>query len=194
MVNFWVRVTWLLDLLVWRVHKYDDNGMELKFTYGKESLNLGPKKSQKLDDFKAKMDKARPTQGLATRTDMKANLSLIIDKHIRDHPRLERKLLLMVLTDGVWEGMNSEHEVDNYLVDVLLKLNEIVSSDSIVDEAETSFPGTSATKFQDRPISVEFIRFGHDQKAIERLDRLDNQLKYRLELEGKAIRYATVHE
>lgn len=194
MSNFWGRATWLLDILVRRLLKHDDNGMELRFTCGKDSLNLDPKKSQKPDLFKAKMDKARPVPGSTAKTDMKANLSVILDKHIRDHPTLQRKLLVIVLTDGIWEGMSSELEVDNYLVDVILKLNEILDSTAAPVTAKDQRASTSTTTLEDRPISISFIGFGHDQKAIIRLDRLDNQLQDRPELVGKSIRYATQTE
>lgn len=189
MANFWVDASFLLDILVRRLHKHDDNGMELRFTCGKDSLNLDPKKGQKPDAFKAKMDKAQPVPSSVARTNMKANLSVILDKHIRDHPTLERKLLVMVLTDGIWEGMCSELEVDNYLVDVILKLNEIL--DSTVDTFENKRESTSTTTLEDRPVSIQLIEFGHDQKAITRFNRLDDQLKDRPELKGKRIQYAS---
>ena len=187
MMNFWDEAKKILEILAWRALEYDDNGMELKFTCGK-NLNLSPKKRQKVGDFLGKMDKAKPIAGLAVKTDMKTNLTLILEQHKREHPNLDRRLTVLILTDGVWEGMNNEYEVDNCLIDFLLRVNEILASNTSQPLNTSNAPGDSCTQPQDRPTSIQFVQFGHDAKATERLTRLDNDLQNYPALAGLVIR------
>lgn len=185
MANDWGHVTYLLRILVWRSLHYDDDGMELKFTIGPEDWDLKPKKNQKVDDFVKKMEMAKPKPDGKRFTDMSASLTLILERHFQnhrdnEHSPIKRKLTILVLTDGLWER-NDEDAVDNYLVNCIKK---------IPDDAWKPEPNggvANSGKAPSRPISIQFIRFGHNEKAIKRLDRLDNNLKDRPELAGRSL-------
>ncbi|KAJ8119559.1 hypothetical protein ONZ43_g3515 [Nemania bipapillata] len=189
MRSFWGHATYLLKVLVMRSIGYDDNGMELRFTNEtEEKWRLRPKKKQTKDDFLRKMGEASPNKrkNVVSKTDMSASLSLILEEHLRnnsDGSKLKRHLTILVLTDGLWE-QNREYAVDDYLVTYIKKIPEENWEPEIP-------PGTSSPSnkpaSRPRPISIQFIRFGHHPKAIERLDRLDNQLKDRPELAGTSI-------
>ena len=189
MAKIWRHVTHLLRVLVWRSLHYDDDGMELKFTIGSDNLNLTPKKSQKVEDFVKKMKAAAPKLN-GDKTDMSASLSLILERHFKhyrhdDASQMKRKLTILVLTDGLWEW-NGEYDVDNYLVNCIQKIPDIQWKPEPESSKGKNTLGSSASP-SSRPISIQFIRFGDHAKAIERLDRLDNQLKDRRELAGRFL-------
>ncbi|KAI3319818.1 hypothetical protein HD806DRAFT_250208 [Xylariaceae sp. AK1471] len=189
MKRFWRHASHLLRVLVWRSLGYDDNGMELRFTDElEEKWRLTPKRKQRKEDFAKKMDDADPNKrkNSISKTDMSASLSLILEDHLRknsDGTKLKRHLTILVLTDGLWE-MNGEFDIDNYLLTFIQKIPE--------ENWEPETPrGASTTSgkppSRPRPISIQFIRFGHHPNAIVRLDRLDNNLKDRPELLGTSI-------
>ncbi|KAJ8131290.1 hypothetical protein O1611_g2337 [Lasiodiplodia mahajangana] len=191
MRSFWGHATYLLKVLVMRSIGYDDNGMELRFTIDPDhKLRLTPKRSQKKEAFLKKMADADPNKRKNTisKTDMSASLSLILEDHLinnNEGTKLKRDLTILVLTDGLWE-LNDEHAVDNYLVTFIQKIPEgsWEPETPLKSQHESSKPVS-----RPRPISIQFIRFGHHPKAIERLDRLDNQLKDRPELLRTSIPY-----
>ncbi|TRX90586.1 hypothetical protein FHL15_008559 [Xylaria flabelliformis] len=186
MKRFWQHASYLLKVLVMRSLGYDDNGMELRFTNdvdGKWTLN--PKKNQKPEDFLARMVDADPKKRRfsITETDMTASLTLILENHLKnnsDGRRLKRHLTILVLTDGLWE-INKEYDVDNYLVTFIKRIPEENW------EPETPVGMSNKLPSRPRPISIQFIRFGHHPDAILRLNRLDNELKDRPELLGTSI-------
>lgn len=132
MARFWKHATYLLRVLVWRALECDDDGMELVFTMGQESLGLKPqktrkqkKRSQEPGDFTKKMDDARPDREANVKTDMKASLESILGSHLRAHRDgdvMKRGLTLLVLTDGLWAA-NDERDVEEYLV-TFIKTNK----------------------------------------------------------------------
>ncbi|KAI8624162.1 hypothetical protein F5Y19DRAFT_337123 [Xylariaceae sp. FL1651] len=189
MKSFWRHAAYLLKVLVWRSWGYDDNGMELRFTNEfDEKWRLRPKKKQEKGQFKSKMDDADPNKfkNKIAKTDMSASLSLILEDHLRknsDGTKLQRHLTILVLTDGLWER-NGEYDVDDYLITFIKRIPEenwqpeTPQRASVIGDKPVSRP---------RPISIQFIRFGHHPSAILRLDRLDNNLKDRPELTGTRI-------
>ncbi|KAI0206604.1 hypothetical protein F4808DRAFT_466627 [Astrocystis sublimbata] len=190
MKRFWQHATYLLKVLVMRSLGYDDNGMELRFTTDSEGkMKLTPKRNQKTQDFLDKMSDARPNTlkvGISG-TDMVANLSLILNEHlmknISDGRKLKRHLTVLVLTDGLWEK-NKEEDVDDELVNLIKRIPEESW------EPDTPIGGFVTNEKQyprPRPVSIQFIRFGHHPDAIRRLDRLDNDLKNRRELAEASI-------
>lgn len=194
MARFWKHASYLLRILVWRSLGYDDDGMELIFTKGDSCLGLKPQvkkpkwyhkaddqkpKEQELEDFTKRMDEARPKQDGNVKTDMKASLESILGAHMKIHLDdhvMNRGLTILVLTDGLWAA-NDEDTVEEYLV-TFIKTNKA--------HWERSQDAPDYVNLR-RPISIQFIRFGHDPKAIARLQRLDNELQYRPELIGKEI-------
>lgn len=192
MARFWKHASYLLRVLVWRSLGYDDDGMELIFTNGSESLGLKPRMrkqkwyqkpgdqqpgAQKLEDFTKKMDEARPDPNGNTKTNMKASLESILGAHVKAHgddQALKRGLTILVLTDGLWEA-NGEEDVDDYLT-TFIKTNRSHWERSEIAPDDVN---------RRRPISIQFIRFGHDPKAILRLQRLDDELQHRPELADK---------
>lgn len=72
---------------------------------------------------------------------------------------------ILILTDGIWEGTN-EKDVDTLITSHIKLLGLANPRDRY-----------NAAHF--RPVTFEFIRFGHDPAGMERLRRLDDDLKER---------------
>lgn len=125
------------------------------------------------------MDEARPERDGDVKTDMEASLESILGSHLRAHRDgnvMKRGLTLLVLTDGLWKA-NDEDDVEEYLV-TFIKTNK----------ADWGWTGDGPDFMsQRRPVSIQFIRFGHDPNAIARLKRLDDDIKDRPGLVGKLI-------
>lgn len=180
MARFWNHATHVLKVMVWRSLGWDSDGMQLVFTTGEPELGLIPKnKKQKPEDFVTKMNEARPTKDRQVNTDMKVSLASILEPHMRRYCEgdiLKRGLTVLVLTDGLW-GANNETDVDDYLAN-FIKTNKATRGwDGMSNEDQS----------RRRPIGVQFVRFGDYPQAILRLQRLDDQLKDRIELSDKEI-------
>ncbi|GKT46581.1 uncharacterized protein ColSpa_06762 [Colletotrichum spaethianum] len=181
MVKHWKQATELLEVLVWRVLGYDDNGMELYFT----NPDTNPKaivreeKSQTVQQFARAMDLGKPAKNglVVCQTTIVPELERIVNVYTRaklSKPET-RKRTIIVLTDGIWEGMHDEYTLDVYLTSAFHGLRDIhgdltyVESDQPLDRE-----GISTI----RPITIQFIQFGNDKGASERLRRLDDDLWY----------------
>ncbi|KAL1860453.1 hypothetical protein Daus18300_009227 [Diaporthe australafricana] len=183
MARFWNHATYLLRVMVWRSLKWDEDGMDLLFTTGRSELGLKPKAKkgsrQKPEDFVKKMDSAKPSPDGQVKTDMTVSLELILGQHMRDYrdgETLKRGLTILVLTDGLW-GANDDNDVDDYLAN-------FIKNNKATRGWDGSQPGDQCRR---RPIGIQFIRFGHHPEAISRLQRLDDELKNRVELSAKEI-------
>ncbi|KAK8072053.1 hypothetical protein PG996_005401 [Apiospora saccharicola] len=186
MAQYWNHSRQVLDTLVWCTLEYDDDGMELHFTNHDDNLLLKPKskKVQKREHFTRKLDIAEPRLTDDVTTDMSASLACILDRHLINHSSssgMKRNLTVFVLTDGLWERhRGNDTTVDDYITNFIQKI-----PDPVFDSAKLT-SNSAEGKLRERPISVQFIRFGHDKDARDRLQRLDNDLKNREHLVGRA--------
>src|ERR1700716_337625 len=112
MKPYWYEATYLLETLVWKAFGLDDNGMDLYFTAGSHKVENQKDKSK----FKQAMDNKAFKPMRHFNTDMRASLSNILDKYLRDYRRTRRNLTIIVLTDGRWEGMVDKNEVRNLII------------------------------------------------------------------------------
>lgn len=134
----------------------DENGMDLYFT------RAGSKKveNQKTKyDFVTAMNSKSAKPMKDVHTDMRASLGDILDDYVSGYRSKRRKLTIIVLTDGKWEGMKNKNEVKSWIIKFL-------------QESKGKIGG-----LQHRPVSIEFIQFGNDPEATERLRELDDDLK-----------------
>jgi hypothetical protein len=167
----WYEATFLLQTLLLKARGQDENGMDLLFTSGLVKVEgregRGSSTLIKKDPFMAAMKdpNARPQKN--NRTDMRRPLGDIFDKYVNEAKRGKRmgheikNLTLIVLTDGIWDGMNkNKEEVRELIITFVKNVREIVGD------------------LKQRPVSIEFIQFGCDEDATYRLWVLDNHLKY----------------
>lgn len=167
----WDEATYLLETLVMKAKHYDDDGMELFFTLSRASA-----KGKDESKFRDKMREQRPRKGTGMNTDMVAPIERIFKRYFDKldeyddrkrkgkKPKEERKeaLTLIVLTDGVWAAMRHSDDVFDYMKTVLLK------------ELERR----KILRFTERPVSIEFVQFGNDDDATERLRALDDDMEF----------------
>jgi hypothetical protein len=142
----------------------DENGMDLSFTGGTvEVVN----KKDKSDFTKAMRDgQAQPADG--QHTDMRKALGDIFATYLEDVKSAGRSpfkkkvkdLTLVVLTDGIWAGVRNKDDVRQNIIQFVKKLGGVVE------------------ELRHRPMSIEFIQFGRDEDATNRLRLLDDDLKY----------------
>jgi hypothetical protein len=170
MEPYWDEATYLLETLVMKAKPFDDDGMDLFFTLGQASVK--GKKDEKL--FREKMRSQRPKTASVLKTDMVVPIEQIFksyfklldsyeDKYRKSKKRTDPRLTLVILTDGMWAATEHSDEVYHYMVkDLLPKLDE-----------------RNILRFKQRPVSIEFVQFGDNDDATERLRALDDDMEYK---------------
>ena len=158
----WQVMSELCRYLMWTVKKYDKRGVDLHFTVSNEK-HINSKKSRKLASHL--VNKPRPAG-----CDMGARLGKILDVYadtMRNYrnARAGRKkrasiekgslkeLSVYVLTDGLWQEQSDVKGPIEALVATMIEL-----------------------KYPRRQVGIQFIRFGDDPRAIEKLRCLDDGL------------------
>ena len=173
MDRFWYEAMYLLETLIRKARNQDPDGMDLFFTSGSVKVEGYESRMKIVKGFKddrftkaMKDPKARPALG--HHTNPLTKMSEILDSYLDEVRRQKyrgiphKKMTLIVLTDGLWEGMNDKEGVRNLIIQVVTKLREIIGD----------------VKLNERPLSIQFIQFGDNPDAEYRLWSLDNQLKY----------------
>lgn len=160
MEAYWFEVKYLLETLVMKAGKIDENGMDLSFTLGPEKLTGARKPAA----FLKAMDKAAPKaskQRPPRQTDMRQCLRKILNSYIEKVRRINtKKLTLIILTDGIWAATPNRSDVDQTVIEFSERLRQL------------------ELDFEHRPVSIQFIQIGNDADATARLRRLDNDLKH----------------
>lgn len=154
------EVKMVLELLWAMVSKHDPDGADLYITTDMKALKprTNLRMLQELD--------SRPAKDFP---DMRHCFAQIIEKyqnqfgtrnytsrwfHWKDTPaKGPRKLSLYVLTNGVWQTKTDLRQVIRTLVDHL-----------------------NQHKLTNKQIGIQFIRFGDDERGMQRLERLDSGL------------------
>lgn len=149
----------LISLLAYMLKKSDKNGLDIYFT---QTLNkVNSKKSSKIAASVAQ----EPFRGV---TDMRSRLQNVLKEHMLNFgksisppktligrqppPQPQRSLSLYVLTDAKWQPT----DVGGFIKDLVQQM---------IDK------GCSKEH-----VAIQFIRFGHDQESIGKLDQLDHGL------------------
>jgi hypothetical protein len=95
-----------------------------------------------------------------TKTDMSQILKEEFDEYrSRTKSTQPNPKTLLVITDGIWSDMEDDRKVDDLLV-------------KFITDIKILWPA-----IPDRHFTIQFIRIGDDEKAIARLNRLDDDLK-----------------
>jgi len=148
------EVCQILGMLAYLVKDSDPHGLELFFTCS------NPKFKERDPDKLVKGFKKNTPRGI---TDIRLRLGDIIDSYLKGFERgwimkrvrKVRSLNIYVLTDGIWQPSNDLRPV---LKRLIAKLNE---------------KGRYV-------VGIQFISFGNNSDALERLDHLDDKLKREL--------------
>ncbi len=159
---FWGQVKYVLKALVMKAVGQDKDGMDLRFTSGAVGFQGG--KTWK--DFKGPMNdkKILPIRGCLT--NMTAILGNVMDsyiKHCQKYRQNAKNLSLLVLTDAKWTGERHESDIGDKIIKCIESLERTIGD------------------LKHRPVGIQFIQFGRDVQATERLRRLDNDLVFKKE-------------
>lgn len=155
MKRYWDSAWFALQNLAMTASPLDDNGMDLTFTRGGSDVK-NEKRGQVLAQSMYKRGN-EPTNGV--QTDMHEALNRIFNEYLRENMGRTnpKRLLLIVLTDGVWRPKTNMTLIQSAIVGFLKKV-------------QTAF------EFISRPVCIQFVQFGHDPAATDRLRFLDDHL------------------
>ncbi|TQN68622.1 Dual specificity protein kinase TTK [Colletotrichum shisoi] len=182
MSTHWGKATHTLEVLVWRSLGYDDNGMELYFTNPDTNpkATVAESRSQQVKHFLRAMKYAQPEEpkspAQAVNTTIVPELARIINRYTRAKASKSppRKKTVIILTDGIWGGMNMERTIDIYLRSVMHELKDLHGDLPIRQPGQSQEQVDISTI---RPVTIQFVQFGGDAHAVERLRRLDDDMK-----------------
>jgi len=159
MREFWEDVSFACLTLTMKLAGLDKDGLDLIFT-GNQSWNVRNAEFKAAERFKTALGRAKPKQlrhGVpAIETDMATTLGEIFDEYLKNDRR--KRMTLLVLTNGRWERNRDDRLVEETIADFVKKLNK---------EGRT----------EKRRFTIQFISFGSDPTAIERLRSLDDELE-----------------
>lgn len=175
MKSHWAEVKFVIEVLIWRVLGYDSDGIELFFTDPNSShLSMGPSKKQSVEQFLDAIRNARPTLR-STETELRPGLNKIMSNyHTAGKPRT-----VFILTDGAWEGMPYESNIEDWVTNSVCELarQDPKTLQSPSRESTGSFWQRDFEKL--RPITFQFIAFGHNPIGKRRMKRMDDLMAER---------------
>ncbi|KAH7324079.1 kinase-like domain-containing protein [Rhexocercosporidium sp. MPI-PUGE-AT-0058] len=154
MIPHWDEATNLLEVLVKKAEGQDPNGPDLHFTLGNHRL-MAERRSSAFTNA-MRHESATPTASAAT--DIRVPLGHLFEKYLGN---TRKAMTIIVLTDGLWEGVKNKEEVSEQIVTFIKKVRDLPNN--VVP----------------RRVSIEFIQFGTDEAATARLKHLDDNLKDR---------------
>lgn len=153
MESHWAHVRTTLLALAMKIGTLDRDGLDLVFTVGDSCEKSNVKEWAIPAEFEDSMKRAEQEFTKGDLTDMAATLARVFDRYVD----MTKKQTLLVLTDGLWDGVEDdvEQEIRRFVVEVRKRL---------------------MGKHEPRWFSIQFISFGHDTKALARLAALDDEL------------------
>jgi hypothetical protein len=152
----WKRLTKVFEALSYILKYVDPNGLDLSFTICSETLKKMKKTSKLINMVKSRSENLKGT------TDMKLRLTEILDtyqselekpKSFFGKPKPVLPMNLYILTNGVWEPN----------CDAAGPIKNLVSKLNKLDKGRVQ-------------VGIQFISFGNNLEALERLDNLDSGL------------------
>ncbi|KAI8626710.1 hypothetical protein F5Y19DRAFT_478195 [Xylariaceae sp. FL1651] len=157
MMEHWENAKKSLQVLAEKVAAFDDDGVDLIFTFANHELGCQKVKNPYWKFGKA-MDQARdlipPNSHKPLATDMAKTLGEIFDEYRKN--RQQRRMTLIILTDGMWEGSVQPNEVEKKIA---LFIKDAKSNNT----------------FEDRRFTIQFVSFGNS--ATDRLTALDDGME-----------------
>jgi len=163
MSDHWDEATFLLETLVMKAHGQDPDGPDMAFTNDGKRITKGKGAAA----FRRAMQEVRPRKDSHVRTNIKTALIPIFNNYVsmvrQTHDKSKvNALTVIILTDGLWMGMGDKNEIISKIVQFYQQLKENMDG-----------------MMRDRQVSIQFIQFGDDKEARERLRRLDDDMPYR---------------
>ncbi|CAJ2504353.1 Uu.00g117470.m01.CDS01 [Anthostomella pinea] len=189
MLDHWGEAKYLLRVLVWRSLGYDDDGMELYFTDPKTTAKVSRRKTQIVENFMSAMDQAKPRP--RGRGEHRTHLLLKLSDIVNDYASKkynsairEKAKTIIIFTDGVWEDQGEvETTIENWYDRLRMRSLHTSSNSTHQDQAVRAdtpqgIREASSSHFaESRPITFQFVAFGHDAEGIDRMKRLDDNFQ-----------------
>ena len=119
-------------------------------------------RNQSVEDFISAMGKAEPKPS-ASKTNMTVSLMELFNGYMKERmsSAKERPKTIIILTDGIWAGMNDDGELDKLIRHQLGLL-----------------AGYHTTNLKEtRPVTIQFVAFGSDPAGLRRMKRLDDEIR-----------------
>ncbi|KAK8046124.1 Protein kinase-like (PK-like) [Apiospora saccharicola] len=161
MAQHWKQVMFSARVLLRRVMDYDDDGIEMYFSQGDRKVQVKQKPRQKITNFEKAMKSVTPDPNSdPLMCCLPLALQYIFMESIRKPEKKHQTIF--VFTDGIWEGGN-ESGVESVIKSHMQKMGWC--KPEVVDQVQ-----------EQKPLSIEFIQFGHDPNGTLRLRHLDNDL------------------
>lgn len=157
MRSHWDHVKITLLALAMKIGPLDDDGLDLVYTIGTTRSRLsGVKGFEIRDKFRQSLEKAgrNMEEQHEYHTNMAETLRSLFDAYIDT----KKKQTLIVLTDGLWLGSKSKVDVEDAIKRFLTTRIKPLG------------------KMETRWFTIQFISFGQDREALDRLKRLDDDL------------------
>ncbi|KAK4208644.1 hypothetical protein QBC37DRAFT_296262 [Rhypophila decipiens] len=155
----WKRAKLVLETLAMKVGPLDENGLDLLFPrgdYGRENVkgfDIPPA-------FRAAMNEAEAGDDEALyQTPMAKSLDALLSSHYKD---MSKKLTIIVLTTGEWENTGVLDDVEQVIATNLRNMSERLPK-----------------FFSERYCTLEFVSFGDNEEALQRLKDLDDEFSER---------------
>ncbi|KAF7559253.1 hypothetical protein G7046_g4895 [Stylonectria norvegica] len=150
----WEDVKMTLLVLALKLGSLNKGGLDLLYTIGRKQSVLNAKGKTIERRFRRSIEDTYKAITSFSKTDMAQTLSEIF----ANYKNTQRKQTLFVLTNGLWEGSCFTDDVENCIRDFINKLRQ------------------KDDKIECRWFSIQFITFGDDEKALRRLQSLDDDL------------------
>jgi len=154
MRQHWAVATEVLTTLAMKIGPLDKDGLDLIYTIGSKH-NLQEVKGWAIQKtFKSSMQHAGSEIDYRYKTNMKETLEKIFDSYTDT----SKKMTLIVLTDGLWEGCVNSNDVEKLIASFITKLKPRLK------------------KWESRWFSIQFVSFGDNEQALGRLQKLDDNM------------------
>ena len=123
------------------------------------------------------MSQAMPRQSEGVKTNIFPKIDTYFDDYsaakTQNHKK-QRCKSLVVLTDGLWKGVEEDFSVEDWISSKLRTLTFLHALGSSLPQADEI---SDVEKI--RPITIQFISFGNDPDALARLRYLNDEVKAR---------------
>lgn len=157
MLAHWDALKITLLALAMRIGSLAKDGLDLVYTCGDNNNVFGAKGWAIPEVFRQSLDHARAIMDQHDKTNMAETLAKRFDSYSAGAMR--QRQTLFVLTNGLWEGSrdwkSAEKEIAQYIDDLRKRLR----------------------KREKRWFTIQFISYGQDQKALARLQGLDDGVR-----------------
>ncbi|VUC32782.1 unnamed protein product [Clonostachys rosea] len=157
MTPHWAVAKRTLLTLAMKIGPLDKDGLDLRYSCGNHGFLNNIKGLDIKSKFSSSMDEVERKIHQNVRTDMRETLSKIFDNYLAGNWR--KRQTLIILTNGKWEGSSKERDVEDLIIKFVNLLEKKLG------------------RMENRWFSIQFVSFGDDEKALKRMEYLDDDLE-----------------